>query len=181
MQKKDMNKLSTKELKMEKVYIGSVGVDSGQLMITDPSYVSSFKNDDYRDVRRYRHTASGKELQYGKDFSQYDEIISEYNKTMNELIQNDIFVSLPHPEANSKEYSYQGACMLTQSEKGGGEMINEHGAEVGVAFSSGYGDGCYPVYAIKNEDDRIVSVIIEMDENEYHSKLFEEIAKRINQ
>ena len=171
-----MNKFSTKGLKMEKVYMGSVGVDSGQLMITDPSYVSSFKNDEYRDVRRYRHTASGKELQYGKDFNDYEETIPEYNKSMNELTSDGTFVSLPHPEAHSQEYSYQGACMLTQSEKGGGEMVNEYGAEVGVAFSSGYGDGCYPVYAIKNEDDRIVSIIIEMNEDEYHQKMFEKIA-----
>ena len=179
--KKDINKLSTKELRMEKVYIGNVGVDSGQLMITDPCYVSSFKNDDYRDVRQYKHTASGEVLQYGKDFGHYDEIILDYNKSMNELIENNIFVSLPHPEANSQEYSYQGACMVTKTEENGGELINENGASCGVVFSSGYGDGVYPVYAIKNEDDRIVSVIIEMDENKYHSKLFEEITKRIDQ
>ena len=164
--------------KMEKIYLGNVGVDSGQLMITDPCYVSAFKDEEYRDVRRYRHTTSGKELQYGKDFGHYNETISKYNKSMNELIENGSFVSLPHPEAHSKEYSYQGACMLTQSEKGGGEMINEHGAEVGVAFSSGYGDGCYPVYAIKNEDDRIVSVIIEMNEDEKHKEIFSELLKK---
>ena len=50
------------------IYIGSVGVDSGQLMITDPCYVSSFKNESYRDVRKYKHTLLNKELQYGKDF-----------------------------------------------------------------------------------------------------------------
>jgi len=57
-------------------------------------------------------------------------------------------------------------------------MINEHGAEVGVAFSSGYGDGCYPVYAIKNKDGRIVTVVIEMDEDLKHSKLFNELCER---
>ena len=160
------------------IYIGSVGVDSGQLMITDPCYVSSFKNEAYRDVRKYKHTLLNKELQYGKDFGNYEETIPEYDKTMNELIKDGIFEAVEHPEAHSKEYSYQGACMITQSEKGGGEMINEHGAEVGVAFSSGYGDGCYPVYAIKNKDGRIVTVVIEMDEDLKHSKLFNELCER---
>ena len=164
--------------KMEKIYLGKCGVDSGQLMITDPCYVYSFKDDEYRDVRRYKHTASGEVLQYGKDFGHYDEIILDYNKSMNELIENNIFVSLRHPESDSQEYSYQGACMITQSEKRGGEMINEHGAKVGVVFSSGYGDGVYPVYAIKNEDDRIVSVIIEMNEDEKHKEIFNELLKK---
>ena len=180
-----MSELTMKQLEqdkgrieMEKIYLGKVGVDSGQLMITDPCYVSSFKDEEYRDVRLYKHKDNGKILQYGKDFGHYNETISKYNKSMNELIENGSFVSLPHPENDSQEYSYQGACMITQSEKGGGEMINENGAKVGVAFSSGYGDGVYPVYAIKNEDDRIVSVIIEMNEDEKHKEIFNELLKK---
>lgn len=36
----------------------------------------------------------------------------------------------------------------------------------GVLLSSGYGDGYYPVYIRKNEDDRIVEVRILFDEDE---------------
>ena len=162
-------------VKMEKIYLGKVGVDSGQLMITDPCYVSSFKDEEYRDVRLYKHKDNGKILQYEKDFDHYNEIIPKYDKSMNELLENGIFIELPHPEANSQEYSYQGACMVTKTEENGGELINENGASCGVVFSSGYGDGVYPVYAIKNEDNRITTVIVEMNEDEKHKELFNEL------
>ena len=38
---------------MERIYLGKCGVDSGQLMITDPCYVKDFDNSDYKDIRRY--------------------------------------------------------------------------------------------------------------------------------
>ena len=71
---------------MKKTKIGSDGVDSGQLMITDPCYVKEFDlHNDFEDIRRYKNKKSGKVLQYKKDFSNYEEIIPEYKKTMNEL------------------------------------------------------------------------------------------------
>jgi len=41
---------------MEKIFLGNVGVDSGQLMITDPCYVNDFESNDFDDVRRYHLT-----------------------------------------------------------------------------------------------------------------------------
>ena len=38
------------------------------------------------------------------------------------------------------------------------------GAEIGVKFDSGYGDGCYSVYGFVNEDNRIVKVEIIMED-----------------
>lgn len=58
-------------------------------------------------------------------------------------------------EANN---SYHEACKITQNEESGGE----HKAG-GVVFSSGYGDGCYPVTAHYNNDGRIVKIEIEME------------------
>ena len=50
---------------MKKTKIGSVGVDSGQLMITDPCYVKDFDlHNDFEDIRRYKNKKSGKVLQY---------------------------------------------------------------------------------------------------------------------
>ena len=41
---------------MKKVKIGTAGVDSGQLMITDPCYIRHFSNEfELEDIRRYKH------------------------------------------------------------------------------------------------------------------------------
>jgi hypothetical protein len=54
------------------------------------------------------------------------------------------------------EYGYLGACNAT-SGKGFGQL----GGNNAVAFSTGYGDGHYPVYAEINEDGRVARVVIE--------------------
>lgn len=59
------------------------------------------------------------------------------------------------------EYGYLGACGVTL-DKGYGEL----GTASAVAFSTGYGDGLYPVYAEINEDGRIVKVTIVFEEDE---------------
>jgi hypothetical protein len=101
--------------------LGYVGVDSGQLLITDPCYISDFKNNEY---------------------------------------------AAPHETKQGKtEYSYAGACHATLGEKQGGSLFNDIGAELGVAFSSGYGDGVYPVYVEYNDDPkdkRVKRIIIEL-------------------
>jgi hypothetical protein len=48
------------------------------------------------------------------------------------------------------EYGYLGACNATLG-KGFGEL----GQGSAVVFSTGYGDGLYPVYANINEDGRV--------------------------
>lgn len=54
------------------------------------------------------------------------------------------------------EYSYLGACNATLN-KGYGEL----GIGSAVVFSTGYGDGLYPVYAELDEDGRVARVVIE--------------------
>lgn len=58
------------------------------------------------------------------------------------------------------EYSYLGACNATLG-KGFGQLGNQ-----AVAFSTGYGDGLYPVYADINKDGRIAKVVIIFDEED---------------
>lgn len=53
-------------------------------------------------------------------------------------------------------YSYLGACEATLTE-GYGEL----GLGSGVVFSTGYGDGVYPVYAEINEDGRVARIIVD--------------------
>ena len=60
-------------------------------------------------------------------------------------------------------FSYNSCCKKTLSKEGAGQLNFKLGHEgCGVVFSSGYGDGCYPVYAEKNKEGRIIRVTIEM-------------------
>jgi hypothetical protein len=54
------------------------------------------------------------------------------------------------------EYSYLGACNATL-----GEGYGTLGMGNAVVFSTGYGDGLYPVYAYINEDGRVAKVVID--------------------
>lgn len=68
-------------------------------------------------------------------------------------------------EGKEGEYSYQGISATT---------LNLNAAEVGdskaVAFSTGYGDGLYPVFVEVDDEGRIMKVVIdfagEMDPDE---------------
>lgn len=113
-------KTTTKKL------VGYVGVDSGQVMITDPCYLGKFKAPEDCD--------------------------------------GDLF-----NEENKGKYSYSGACVATLSEDQAGQL--DEGV-TGVAVSSGYGDGSYPVYVEYSDEGewgvRIKSVTVEFfgDEDE---------------
>jgi hypothetical protein len=60
-------------------------------------------------------------------------------------------------EGKVGQYSYQGASATT--------LANNYG-ELGfnaVVFSTGYGDGLYPVYVQLNEDGRVSKVVIDFE------------------
>ena len=56
------------------------------------------------------------------------------------------------------EYSYLGACGTTIKNNFG-----VLGNDEAVVFSTGYGDGHYPVYVKMNEDGRVAMVVIDFD------------------
>jgi len=148
----------------KKVQIGVVGVDSGQLIICDPCYIDdSWKEEEFVDYRRYRNINTKDELQYLKHFRHYEEVIPNYNKTMNQLLDTKEWEELPRPKPNN-EFSYNGVCGKTLSKEGYGQIHYNFGNPgLAVAFSSGYGDGEYPVFAEINKDNRIVKITIEFD------------------
>lgn len=55
------------------------------------------------------------------------------------------------------EYSYHGASGMTCGPNGYGEL----GLATAVVFSTGYGDGLYPVYAKFNDEGRVSTVVID--------------------
>ncbi len=139
--------------------IGHVGVDSGQLLLCDPSYIESeWEQEDFEDIRIYKNIKTGKTVQYRVDFENYETIIPEYGMTMNELNASGEWEPVASPLAK-KNFSYNACCDVTLSDKSHGQLHYKMGhAGVGVAFSTAFGDGVYPVYAKYTEDGTLKSV-----------------------
>jgi len=107
---------------------GYCGVDSGQILITDPCYIDSGWN--------HRDDSSPLNIDYNDD-----------------------------PPSKKRPFSYEGACNATLSEFKAGQL--DEGV-TGVAVSSGYGDGNYPVFVKKNKEGRIIEarILFDWDEDE---------------
>ena len=61
-------------------------------------------------------------------------------------------------EGKEGQYSYQGVSAVTLNKDFG-----EVGGNSAVAFSTGYGDGLYPVYVQLNSDGRVSKVVIDFE------------------
>ena len=151
---------------VEVVYLGAVGVDSGQLLITDPCYIDAqWIDEPFKPRERaYKDATTGVVVRWGQDFTNYQQELPTYNKTPNELIESGQLEALPapRPDMSPYKYSYDGACRATSSDDGFGELIYTKGhTGAGVAIQSGWGDGFYPVYGEKH-DGRIMRVYINL-------------------
>jgi hypothetical protein len=153
--------------KNERVKIGEVGVDSGQVMICDPCYIKNeWKDEEFVDDRFYLHE-DGTVLTFRKDFYNYEQVLPKYNFTMNELVAAGKVKKIEEPESSMYPFSYAGCCRATTSEKMAGQLAYEMGhAGAGVVSSSGYGDGCYPVYATYNSEGRIIKLEVKFTDDE---------------
>lgn len=102
--------------KTTKKLLGYCAVDSGQLLIIDPCYLSEWRD--------------------GEAF--------------------------PDERSTDAGNHYSEACKITTKEEGAGQINVSSVAGDGVVFSSGYGDGNYPVYGYYSEDNHIIKVVVEM-------------------
>lgn len=66
-------------------------------------------------------------------------------------------------EKATGKFSYLGACNATLTDAGAGQL----GKRSAVVSSTGYGDGCYPVYATYNTDGRIIKLEVFFDGDPY--------------
>lgn len=140
--------------------IGHVGVDSGQLLLCDPCYIESqWEQEDFQDFRTYQHKDTGNELTYRIDFKNYQDPIEAYGgKNMNELIGTGEWDEIPGPKAKYP-FSYNACSQASLSEDGHGQLNFKHGGPgAGVAFSTAFGDGMYPVIAHYMDDGTLRSV-----------------------
>lgn len=153
--------------------LGSVGVDSGQLMVCDPTYIDSEWNPGQAPSGHPAEVLTEKGKQrfpdnkdwswryngYGTTYASPQEVLG--GMSVNEARDEGLIVASDNP--TSQEFSYRGCCDASRSDKGGGSMDFKAGHEgAGVAFSSGYGDGCYEVWGKTNEEDRVIEVRILM-------------------
>lgn len=116
----------------EVALLGEVGVDSGQLMITDPCYVDQeWLHEPFEKLPVHEPVALG----------------------------NSSDGARPRTNDQAFQYSYDGACQAALS-TGHGELVFRKGHPgAGVAFSTAFGDGLYPVFGEKHHG-RITRVYI---------------------
>ena len=160
---------------MKKKLLGYASVDSGQLLICDPCYIGSeWKNTQFSGEAIYKDK-KGKIYQYlcpftkpkrikkAESFKNYQQKMKN-GKTMNEMIAGKEVENIPIAEKENLvgEFSYGGICETTMKDKHQLNFKMGH-AGAGIAFSSGYGDGSYPVYGHFNKEGRCMKVEILMD------------------
>lgn len=140
--------------------LGHVPVDSGQLLLIDPTYLSHWEQKDFEVIRIYQHKVTGDRLQYRVDFDHYQSPIPRYaSRNMNDLNKSGEWslMSVPTPPG----LNYNAVCRTTMCEAHGGEV-----ADRGVAFGSGCGDGNYAVKVQRNANGLIMRVLIDFDDDE---------------
>lgn len=147
-----------------KKQIGVVGVDSGQVMITDPCYVDSewLPETQMDDIRVYKDK-QGNHFQYRSPFGpttpikpenggalywfdNYDQVLNLTKKSMNQMLADKdvekVIMTAPH----LGEFSYRGVCDTTLSDQH--QLVYKMGHPgAGVASRTRDGDGVFPVYA----------------------------------
>ena len=150
--------------------IGEVAVDSGQLLLCDPCYIDSeWVKEDFDPTRIYKNKITGETLTWMRDFANYQELLPKYGKNMNELIKTGEWEEVPDIKGPVNPFSYNACAKATLSEDGHGELKFKLGhLGAGVAFSTAFGDGMYPVYAKYSDEGTLQSVEVifwEDDEN----------------
>ena len=162
---------------LERKLIGRIGVDSGQAMLCDPCYIGSeWKDTEMVDIRRHRdkHTGRVFQLDLGaissaernilndtdETFPSYEAVLST-GKTANQHGKDGDWEDIDDSHLTSapaREFSYAGCAEATISRRHGQLDYAMGHAGAGVVFSTGYGDGVYPVYATLSEDGRVAKV-----------------------
>lgn len=156
--------------KIEWQKIGEVGVDSGQLMLCDPSYLGGWEKQSYKDLRVYSDkegrvyaydTKDSRELDGIDEYFANFESVLENGKTPNQCNRDGEWTKY---SVEAKGFNYNAICHRNGAPT---KQINYAMGHAGlaVAFSSGLGDGCYDVMA-KIYDGRVLEVKVVMSTKE---------------
>jgi hypothetical protein len=142
----------------KEIKIGEVGVDSGQLMVCDPCYIDSEWKREHVKFNETVIFPDGTKEKIVRCSKRWFELIDDINTGK---IKVETVIK---PKNN---FSYCAVCEKTLNIDGHGQLNYEIGHPgVAVAFNSGLGDGCYPVYAkiveLPEWGKRIAEVRIDM-------------------
>lgn len=168
---------------MKRKCIGQVAVDSGQLLIIDPSYVESYwKKESESTSKGIEFWGAGKKgavervKQLGYSVEENDQgnciiytgnvdDIEKINDSLKEYLMED-FDGNRIVWHGINDGSYQEVCRLTSTEESAGTYQNI----IGAAVSTGFGDGLYDVFATYKDfglaGERITKVEIVFIEGE---------------
>ncbi|MDR5047842.1 hypothetical protein P4I89_08165 [Bacillus cereus] len=172
-----MDSLTTTENKSERVLLGTVGVDTGQLFISDPSYIehqwTPFSKGELLSIKFWGQACEKVKTYLEKEgysisihggacyidtpnnTDLYESLKSKIHHYATSI--NEVIVCAPHTTS-----TYDSISNLTLSDKGYGQTTWPYG----VAFTSGLGDGRYNVYGtiqdVKGWGERITKVEIEL-------------------
>ena len=164
-----------------KVRIGECGVDSGQMMLMDPCYVDS--------EWRPKNISRDVECRFwGRDHERMAELLKsrgyEVKMVQEPHVWSAVMLGCPPSDtikeiqsisadeqvrvmvSTHSESSYDECCDLTCGPDKGGQLHYKMGhAGLGVVTRTGFGDGCYPVFARIADcgqfGERVQSVTIE--------------------
>lgn len=144
----------------ERKLIGRVGVDSGQLLIIDPCYIEDhWENNGTTEAIRFWGAGQEQVADILKQQGQNPTYVNHsYRLPLNEQLNEEQAHELVDVArksikdvviiAKSTTNSYDKVCDLTLSKEQAGTLPYRRGHEgLAVAFSSGFGDGVYDVYA----------------------------------
>lgn len=145
-----------------KELIGHIGVDSGQVMIVDPCYLAQWEDNEFNYKTGIRNKKTGRIIccwdnVEGVGVIRWDSPLPEFdNKSMNELAEDVENWEKYDVYPDKGQFNYSGVCAITCQDTHG-----EIGMSTAVASSTYMGDGCYPVYAIKDDRGRVKKLIID--------------------
>ena len=140
------------------VLIGYVGIDSGQMLLTDPCYIDSEWVREEMQEKCIVTYPNGKKETIKRCSKRWFELIDDINSGK---------IKLEEKIEPKNNFSYNACAEKTLKKPHYGQLNFKLGhAGVGVVFSSGIGDGLYPVYAKIEEVDglgpRIMEIRIDM-------------------
>jgi hypothetical protein len=171
---------------MKRKLIGNVGVDSGQLMIIDPCYISDeWVEEDGANIIGMKFWGQGQDemaeflINSGHDYITKENHVYKVKSDDDGYLRSVAKVIKEYSEKIGKivlfsaitDSTYDTICDLTCSEDQAGQLNYAMGHDgLAVAFSSGLGDGVYNVYAtykdMGNWGERITKVEIELIEDD---------------
>jgi len=102
------------------------------------------------------------------------ELIGHVGVDSGTVMIGDPCYTLPDDASQRDETArtWEVLCSKTDYSKQVQELF---GDGMGLIVSSGYGDGYYPVYAERNEEGRILRILVDFDENGMMEKVFQQL------